>query len=205
MFPPFELRRNWRIAVPAEDIVTARYVAEFSRSFEVARVRDRQVRVRIAATDAECAGLAVRLGLLALERLEAEAVLTPAASENGIHLAVDWVADVVQSCVVSLEPVASRLNDSFGLLYAPAQEPREFADVKRNEVQIDIDGRDPPEPLIGDRIDVGEAIAEQLALALDVYPRRPGASILTEYVIGQEDTDARQMPFATLAELAVKR
>jgi hypothetical protein len=33
------------------------------------------------------------------------------------------------------------------------------------------------EPFEGDAIDIGEAVAQQLALALDPYPRAPGASL----------------------------
>ena len=205
MFPPFELCRSRRLVEATEEIVTAQHAAEFSRPVAVARVRDGQLRIRIAATDVERVELAKRLGVLTLERLEAEVALAPTVAENGVRLAVDWAADVVQSCVVSLEPVATKLNDSFELLYARAERLLDSADSVRGEVQIDAEGGDPPEPLIGDRIDIGEAVVEHIALALDPYPRKPGASVLAEYVIGQEATNEPEVPFAALAELVNKR
>jgi hypothetical protein len=57
-----------------------------------------------------------------------------------------------------------------------------------------------PEPLPADAIDLGEAVVQQLAVALDPYPRKPGAEIPAEYS-GAADTDGRGGPFASLARL----
>ena len=50
-------------------------------------------------------------------------------------------------------------------------------------------------PYGGGSIDLGEAAAEQLALALDPYPRRPGA------VLAETTAAADRSPFAALARL----
>jgi len=77
-------------------------------------------------------------------------------------------ADVVQACVVSLEPVASAIEQDFTLLYGPTQPGK--------SVMVDLE-TDVAEPFEGDAIDIGEAAAQQLALALDPYPRAPGARL----------------------------
>jgi hypothetical protein len=42
------------------------------------------------------------------------------------------------------------------------------------------------EPLVGDRIDVGESFAEELGLALDPYPRAAGAAAQVAAELGPE-------------------
>jgi uncharacterized metal-binding protein YceD (DUF177 family) len=99
-----------------------------------------------------------------LNRLAAEVRLT--RRDGGrIELAAELAADVVQSCVVSLAPVAAMVNDRFSLLYAPA--PPDAAETITLDDEI-------VEVFEGDIIDIGEAVAQQLALTLDPYPRAPG-------------------------------
>jgi uncharacterized metal-binding protein YceD (DUF177 family) len=78
------------------------------------------------------------------------------------------VAQVVQTCVISLDDFGAELDEHFGLSFVPAGEEAD-----------DIDPEDPVDE-IGYRdsvLDLGEAAAEQLGLALDPYPRRPGATL----------------------------
>lgn len=117
---------------------------------------------RIEATAAERAALARRFGLLALDRFVAEVRLEPFG--RGVRLEATLDADVVQECVVTLEPVASRVRERFTLVYGEAPAGTEDDDTV-------------VEPLEGDTIDIGEAVAQQLSLALDPYPRAPGAAL----------------------------
>jgi hypothetical protein len=64
-----------------------------------------------------------------------------------------YVADAVQSCIVTLEPVAARIEDSVEMLFAP---PRPTAE---GEVTVDALDDDHAEPLTGDTIDVGEGLS----------------------------------------------
>ncbi len=68
---------------------------------------------------------------------------------------------------------------------------------------------DEAEPVVGRTIDLGEALAEELALALDPYPRVPGAEALVAGYLGPHasfgSTGSRARPFATLAQLKEKR
>jgi hypothetical protein len=143
---------------------------EFSRFIEADSVGARPVERQISANGEERAALARRFGLVAIDRLEAELALRRAG--NGvIHVNGTVRAEVVQSCVVTLEPVPARVEERFVADFADTAEPPAEAD------EIDFDAADPPEPIRNGHIDLGELAAEHLALGLDPYPRAPGASL----------------------------
>jgi uncharacterized metal-binding protein YceD (DUF177 family) len=100
---------------------------------------------------------------------------------------------VVQSCVVTLEPVPAQLAGEFEVLYDRTAEPA------GREVVVDSGDVDVM-PLEGDEIDIGEAVAEELSLSLAPYPRAPGAQ--TEGPAPAEDPGHR--PFEILARLKGK-
>ena len=124
----------------------------------------------VEANSQECKCLAQRFELVSIASLVASLKLRlNPVGEVDISGRLD--AEVVQTCVVSLEPVIARLAESFSLRYAPgAREPRE-------DLSFGPDEEQPPEPLFDDTIDLGEVVAQQLALALDPFPRAPGAEI----------------------------
>ncbi|MBL8702486.1 MAG: DUF177 domain-containing protein [Alphaproteobacteria bacterium] len=139
---------------------------EFVRTIALEGARPPRVRFAIEATPTECAALAKRFGLVRLDRLAAtgEAVL---GSAGRWQLTGSLEAAVVQTCVVSLDPFTAEIRDGFELVFAPAEDAEEKA-------EIDVgDADDEPLPADG-RLDVGEIVAQQLSLALDPFPRKPG-------------------------------
>ena len=157
---------------------------EFSRPVDVARLPQGEAVYDVAATPAERAALADRFGLLALDRLEAQVRLTRLAG-GFLRLSAELSADVTQACVVTLEPVAAPVEDSFELLYGPADEGAKEV-VLSGEVEL-------VEPLADGLLDIGEAVAQQLSLALDPYPRAPG-------VVAEAPQEGLASPFAALAK-----
>ncbi|MBI1206902.1 MAG: DUF177 domain-containing protein [Azospirillum sp.] len=147
-------------------------VPEFSRVVAVEAMTGDEVVERIAASPAECAALAQRFDLVAIERLEATIRLSRLKHGAMVRTTGALSAEVVQTCVVTLEPFAARVEESFGALFA-----REAA-MPRHELELDLDAEladeDWPEEMPGGRIDIGELTAQHLSLALDPYPRRPG-------------------------------
>jgi uncharacterized metal-binding protein YceD (DUF177 family) len=139
--------------------------SEFSRPVEISRLSEGGTEMAIAATPAECAALARRFSLLALDRLEAALRLEWVAGRL-LRLEATLSAEVVQACVVTLEPVRSGIEDRFVLLYGPAAET---SDVMLREDEEVV------EPIVDGRVDLGEAVAQQLSLAIDPFPRAPGA------------------------------
>ena len=82
-------------------------------------------------------------------------------------------AEVVQTCVVTLEPVTVVIDVALERLYG-CDVAQDFEDGA-GEVFLDLADDLPAEPLTDDVLDLGAAAAEQLALELDPYPRKPGA------------------------------
>jgi len=160
---------------------------EFSRPVATARLGEAPALYRFAADPQEREALARRLGLLALDRLEIEARLSRAAG-GGIRLAGQIAAELVQECVVTLEPVPSRVAEDFVVLYRREAPHGEIVDPGEEDI----------ESLDGDEIDLGEAAAQQLSLAIDPYPRAPGAALSEP----PPSSELSQHPFAGLAKLA---
>lgn len=161
---------------------------EFSRRLPWAAVGPEGRHQELRATPAECEALAARFGIPAIRRFEAALDLRLEA--GGLVRARGRLsAEVVQSCVVTLEPVTQTVEEEVDLRFLP--EGREAAD--------DPDG---PDEIPGDRagMELGEALAEQLSLGLDPYPRAPGAALPAE--ISEEEERAvepeRRNPFAVL-------
>jgi uncharacterized metal-binding protein YceD (DUF177 family) len=107
------------------------------------------------------------------------------------------VADIVQTCVVSLVEVEERIDEPFSVRFVPPGSPE--APRPGVEAVVRADEPDPPEILAGPTIDVGALAEEHFVLAIDPYPRAPGASLPAEATLPPERGDS---PFAALAELA---
>jgi uncharacterized metal-binding protein YceD (DUF177 family) len=169
---------------------------EFSRRIDLASLEAREVVREVEATPAEREALARRLDLIALHALKAN-LRVRQRSEHVVEVQGAFEADLEQACVVTLEPVPAHLEGKFQQIYsADAEEPS-------GEVVVDLDEDeedDLPEPLPEDAIDLGEAVVQQLAVALDPYPRKPGAEIPAEYS-GVADPGGQDRPFASLARL----
>ena len=166
---------------------------EFSRPVRLDEIPARGLEIEIEADPAERAALARRFGLQAIDRLAARVRLERVRGGRLVHLAADLEAEVIQTCVVTLDPVPARIAAQFEVLYDPAAgpQPREVV-IEGGEVEI--------EPLEGNVIDVGEAVAEELALSLDPYPRAPGVSVEGAETGGAEGN----RPFEILARFKAK-
>ena len=153
------------------------------------------------------AALARRLDLVSLDALTAQLRFEPTdEAEGAIRVTGTIRAELVQSCVVTLQPVPRTLSESISVLYAPLP-----AEQPEHEVEV-LAEDDEAEPLPEDGIDVGEAVTEHLALFLDPYPRHPDAPTgpLT-YSVGKEGPkksapgdDKAAGPFAALGQLKSK-
>ena len=157
---------------------------EFSRFVEADSVGTHRMERRIAANPEERVALAKRFGLVGIDRLEAVLSLKRAGS-GVIHVSGELEAEVTQACVVTLAPVPAKLSEAFSV---------DFADEDRRkpaDSDLDFEADDPPEPIRNGHIDLGELAAEQLALALDPYPRAPGAAIPAEF---SPEPDADEEP-----------
>lgn len=141
---------------------------EFSRPIALDTLGEAPRKVAIEAGDAERAALAQRFGLLAIASLSAEAELH---RDGDVITAKGRVrGEVTQSCVASGAPVPARVDEPFELAFRP--EPAgamSEEEVELGESEMDVVF------YTGGAVDLGEAVAETLSLALDPYPRAPDA------------------------------
>ena len=169
---------------------------EFSRPISVARLGNDPAVHRIAATASELTALAARFAIPAVHNLEAMVTLSRRPGGD-ILFAAELRARVTQTCVVTLEALDVTVDEPFALVFRAGIDEDEADRIALEELEEEI-----VEPLINDMIDIGEAVAQQLSLALDPYPRAPGvAADIVSDGSGDAATDpspARENPFAAL-------
>jgi uncharacterized metal-binding protein YceD (DUF177 family) len=163
---------------------------DFAHRLPLDRIRDGE-RLDLKADAQECAEVCKRLGLVSLDRLEAHAVLERDGAQ--IRAKGRIKAALEQSCVASGEPVPAAIDEPFELLFVPEPQGRADEEVELGENEMDVAFHD------GAAIDLGTAIADTLALALDPFPRGPNADVALNAagVLSQEQAG----PFAALAKL----
>lgn len=153
---------------------------EFSRSERSDTIGAGARDVTIAATADECAALARRFDLVAVERLEATFSIRREAV--GIVAAGRVRAAVVQACSVTDEPICVRVDEPVALRFVAA------ADASEEEIELEADALDTI-AYDGAAINLGEAAAETMALALDPFPRGPNAAAALKAagVLGEDE------------------
>ena len=160
--------------------MTAPEVTEFSRPLSPESLGEKGKVLSIEANADERSRLAQRLGLDGLDALSAEIRLTLRSGGRMVRLEGTFKALVRQICVVTLEPVEDRIEGSIERIYDTT-----FEELENEEENIDMDGENPPDPLIGGKIDAGEAVAEQLALEINPFPRKKGTTF-ADYSAGPD-------------------
>ncbi len=167
---------------------------EFARVIVLSRLRDvTEFAFDIAPDDAEAEAVARLLGAIRIRKMRFAGTLTPLPA-TGWRLEGRLGATAVQTCVVSLEPVTTRIDQPVRRTWLPLTDP-----LPAETMLLPGGDEDEVEPL-GPSIDLGLVAIEALALALPDYPRKPGAAIPPELGTGAEDED-RPKPFAALAAL----
>ena len=164
---------------------------------------------RFEPSAAERGEIAARLGLEKLKKLRFQGSIEAEGAEDW-RLDAMLGATVVQPCVVSLEPVTTRIDAPVTRRYLRklADREAEIAASGTGEEGIEIPEDDAAEPL-GREMDLWEVMIESLALALPDYPRSPGAALEKgEYAppgsAPQAREEPRENPFAGLAALRRK-
>jgi uncharacterized metal-binding protein YceD (DUF177 family) len=147
---------------------------EFSRPVKAGHIHGAPQSYELAADEQTRAALAARFSLPGIAVLTGVFVLS---HHRGGIIAADLVmkAQVTQLCVITLEPFEAGIEERVALHFVPAEK---LADEEEMAPES-LDGPDEI-PYQDDVIDLGEALAEQLALALDPYPRKPGAELPPE-------------------------
>jgi uncharacterized metal-binding protein YceD (DUF177 family) len=148
------------------------------------------------ATDAERASIATALNVIACKSLVARYTIEP-LGHGRFRLEGSAVVTVTQNCVVTLDEIERTYTAPLEAELWPAEALAD--DAEDEETLIDPLGID-REPIENGRIDAGRIVYEELASAVDLYPRREGASFEWE----DREGAARTHPFAALEKLKRK-
>jgi uncharacterized metal-binding protein YceD (DUF177 family) len=176
--------------------------SEIERIIDLDRMARSGSALDIVARETECAALAKRFGFLGLQGFAARVTVD---LQPGGQVVVEGRlrGKITQACVLTLEPVTQELDDVFRIVFQ--KDLAEERDPESGEAVLNAQA-DAPEPLTGNMLDVGEIVAEQLALAAEPYPRRAGVKL--EDVLPKSKGGGRRgapgqkrHPFAGLAAL----
>jgi len=165
---------------------------EFSRPVRIDTLGGAPRSMTIQAEEGEKAALARRFDLIGIDALAATAELVRDGDTITVTGKLD--ASVIQACVASGQPVPGRIAEPFALRFTPpADDAAPDAEIELEEADLDVMSYE------GGAIDLGEAVAQTLALALDPFPRAQGADALLREagVIGEDEAG----PFAALKAL----
>ena len=169
---------------------------EFSHVVKLSEIGNHSHNIRLSADTAARLGLIKRFDLAALDSLEAEISLKPEAS--GIVATGRFTASLAQYCIASNDPVPASLDEPIHIRFIP--EPTDSGEFELEADDCDTMFDD------GQTIDLGEAVAQSLGLALDPYPRSPEAEkILKAAGVKSEEDAAPPGALASLKDLLAKK
>jgi uncharacterized metal-binding protein YceD (DUF177 family) len=165
-----------------------------SQAIELGRLSQAGEEVTIAPSSDDLMRIARWADVDAVESLDAK-IDIQTISPTRFALYAELNADIVQSCVVTLDPVRSHIERAFTrelLLSAAAQRGPKDSEIE--VAPVDEDGR---EEIASLRYDLAVPVLEELALAIDPYPRAPGVT----FEPPKDDADSPDRPFAALKRL----
>jgi len=172
-----------------------------SRPLEIGAISDDGREEHIVASAAERAAIAADLKLISVDSLEAVLDIRRAGAAL-IVIDGRLRAKVVHTCVVSLDPAPQAIDETFHISFAMAGSREAPPEPKPGaEVLVDPES-DQPDVITGSSIDLGTVVLEHFSLALDPYPRAPGAALPPE---ASDGADGPESPFAALAALKARK
>jgi uncharacterized metal-binding protein YceD (DUF177 family) len=163
---------------------------EFSRAVDTRSIGNEPV--RLEASESERAALARRFAIVAVDRLVADVALEPV--KGGIKAKGRLDAEIVQSCAISGEDLRVTIREPLSLRFVAARGPG------RPDEEVELGAEDLDEiEFSGTQFDLGEAVAQSLALAIDPFLEGPGAEEFRKK--SGYFGEAKENPFAALAQL----
>lgn len=167
---------------------------EFSRLVRVDTIGDAARDIAIEADEQERKALAGRFGLLAIDRLEGRFAMR----REGGAIVVEGrvIAAATQPCSITGEPLIAAVDEAARLRFV--EETAVGEEIELDEDAIDV------MPVEDGAIDLGEAAAETLMLALEPFPRGPNAAAALAKAGVLSESEIEIGPFSALAGLKDK-
>ena len=159
---------------------------EFSFSVNLGELSSSGKRYQLKAEQEECGRIAQRLGVVAVRDLEGEVHIR--ATKTIIDISGSLRAELTRECVSSLEEMDEAVADSFELQFFRSEQALEAIEDEEEAEFAEVHE--------GDTFDLGELLVQQLSLAMDPFPRKPGATSLA----AEFGADKAVSPFAGLHE-----
>lgn len=165
---------------------------EFSRPVRIDMLGQAPRTIDIEASPAEREALARRFGFVSIFALSAEVVLERRIA--GVAARGTVRAALAQSCVATGDPVEERVEEPFEIEFRPHPEHGAEEEIELGQGELDVIFYD------GASVDVGEAVAETLSLAVEPFPRSPAAEEALREAGVKTEEEAREeaSPFAAL-------
>lgn len=167
----------------------------------VEKLGNRTEERKIEWTEAERAAAAKAYHVPGIRSMTGSFVLRP-WGRAGVMVSGEISGELEQMCVVTLEPFLSSFREDIEIAYQPEADSRRRKSAQDGvEIDIDMDAKDPPEPLIDGAVDLGAIICEHLALSIDPFPRKPGVEFVREQEGAEEVAEEKPSPFQKLEAL----
>ncbi len=160
----------------------------FTKIVDLTRLKEPQT-FELSAPSEALGAIAARLETPAVLSLNGVATVTPTVEGAIVEGAVK--AAMRRACVVTLDPIDERIDETFSIRFARESDTAA-------EIELDLE-EDWTEPLDGESLDVADILVQQVALAMDPYPRKPGA----EAPAALKPSPEQVSPFAVLKSLKI--
>jgi len=165
----------------------------------VAQVPDTGLHRDIEAGPAARAAMAELAGLREILSASASLDVTP-KGRGRFQVEGRVQARIGQTCVVTLDPIDSEIDETVDVMFAPSEQIPHLADLAHEAIASEAEITDGPEPIVDGVIDLGRLATDVLLLAIDPYPRKPGAVFEPEVATADPDDH----PFAALKTLQLE-
>ncbi len=168
----------------------------WSHPVRLSEVARGAMRVRLEPDATVRAQIARQLGLESLPALTGDLLVK--SWLDGAEITGRFESVVEQLCGITVEAFEQPLSGEIEIRAVPAGSPNAPLESAAGEIELDPEAPDPPDVLEGDTLDLAAYLIEHLALAIDPFPRKPGA------VFDYTPTTVEESPFAVLRRLKDK-
>ena len=186
------------MTVETSALKLARGEGELSRTLDVTHLEPgRRYELVLEASPEECTRLATRFRVEAIDNIHVDMTVMRSAKKEPILVTGQLRARVSQVCIVTLEPFSAPLKADF---YFECQDEHILRRSEDPEDEV-------VEPIVHNKVDLGEVVAQLFALEIDPYPRSPAAQALENGEnppLAPKEQEKRQKPFENLANLLKK-
>lgn len=190
--------------MPRHPDVSAQDQFPLNYEVNVAVLPARGMRVVLEADAAEKLIIAREADAVSVDRFSCE-LLFKRWHRNGVSVTGEVFADIIQQCVITLEPVRSEVREPVDRTFIPDGSKLTRPHLNRDgEMVLDYEGRDEPEAYSGDTLNAWKIALEHFLLGVEPFPRKDGAALPEGENTGETDGSGqteRPGPFAGLKDL----